>query len=146
MSNLMSYRGYSPLREFSRMQSAMDHLFDDYYAPASRSSSLASYAPKCEVTEDKSNYYVKFDLPGMPKDQIKIDLQDGQLTVSGERKEEKRDEKKKYTEMSYGSFLRSFTLPTPVDSEKVQASYDNGVLSITVAKAENSKARQITIK
>lgn len=118
----------------------MDRMFD--------TNTRNAFVPACEVTEDKNAYLVKFDVPGMSKDQIKIDLHENQLTVSGERKEERKEDSKRYhfTEVSYGSFLRTFSLPPNIDAEKVEAKLDNGVLTVSVAKAEASKARTVSIK
>jgi HSP20 family protein len=109
---------------------------------------LESFTPGCEVTESKDNYTVKVDLPGIPKDKIKIDLHEGQLTISGERREEKTGEgdSRHFSEVTYGSFMRTLTFPTAVESDKVNAKYQDGVLTITVPKSEKSRARQITVQ
>lgn len=139
----------NPFREIARLQQSMDRFLDEFHVPAA-DGALAKYAfnPSCEFTEDKNQYLAKFDLPGVTRDQIKIDVDDNRLTVSGERKEEKKEEGKKQhvSETYYGSFMRSFTLPTPINPEKVQATFENGVLTIALAKSEASKSRQITIK
>jgi HSP20 family protein len=130
----------------------LENFFEGFGLPSLRrfDSDLTRHGfnPKCEVTEDKEAYHLKFDLPGIPKDQIKIDLHDSQLTVSGERKLEKKEDSKRqhFSEVHYGAFSRSMTFPTSVNNEKVLASYENGILSITVPKAEASRSRQITIK
>lgn len=129
-----------------------DRFFDQLGGAALRrtDADLTKYGfnPQCEVTEDKMNYHLKVDLPGIPKDQIKIDLHENQLTVSGERKSEKKDDTKKYhfSEVFYGSFSRSITFPTTVDAEKVAATYENGILSITVPKSESTRTRQIIVR
>ena len=130
-----------------------DRFFETFAMPAAlkqANADLAKYTanPSCEVTEDALAYHLKFDLPGIPKDQIKIDLHENRMTVSGERKDEKTadDKRRHFSEVYYGSFARSLTFPTSVNPEKVAANYENGVLSITVPKAEGHRARQITIK
>lgn len=127
-----------------------DRFFDDLGLLRRGESDLTKYgfSPHCEVTEDKSNYLLKFDLPGIPKEEIKVDLHDNRLTVSGERKEEKHDDTKRkhFSEVFYGSFSRSIEFPTSVNAELVSASYDNGILSVTVPKTDGVKARQISIK
>ncbi len=129
-----------------------DRFFDQFWSPAGRrtEADLTKYGfnPSCEVNEDKAAYHLKFDLPGVPKDQIKIDLQENRLTVSGERKtEEKREEKTQhFSEVFYGSFSRSLTFPSPVDAERVSATYENGILNIHVPKSEASRTRQITVR
>lgn len=108
----------------------------------------AKWNPSCEVTETASHYKMKFDIPGVQKDQIKIDLHDNCLTVSGERRDEKKEDKDRhhFSEMFYGNFLRSFTFPTKVDPEKVEAKYENGVLNIQIPKNTPTTARQIYVK
>lgn len=137
----------SPLRE---MQQQMDRLFEEFSSwPTLETVSTAGGAisPKCNVTEDSGNYYIKFEIPGIKKDQIKVELNNNILSVSAERKEENRkeDEKQYLAEFSYGSYFRSMTLPTTVDDKKIEATFDNGILSLRLPKAEVSKAKQIAI-
>jgi HSP20 family protein len=131
----------------------LNQVFENFL----KSDSLSSWTPqvekvlaaKCEISEGPQTYTLKFEIPGLKKEDIKIDLHDNRLTVSGEKREEKREEKDKklhYSEVSYGSFMRSYTFPNKVDAEKVEASYDSGVLKVEVAKAASSAARQISIK
>lgn len=143
----------NPWSEFSGLQRAMDRLFEDSFGndyERSLSNKLGNWNPSSEATETKTHYEFRFDLPGVSKDAVKIELHDNQLTVSGERKEEKsaesEDNKKHFTEMVYGSFYRSFTLPREVDAERAEAKYENGVLILKVPKTEQSKPRQISIK
>lgn len=114
-----------------------------------RGSDMA-FNPKCEVSETASHYNFKIAVPGMTKDQFKIELRDNRLTVSGERRADRVDENKEKTmhvsEFSYGSFMRSFDIPTPVNNEKVEAAYKEGVLNIDILKETPSKARQITVR
>lgn len=100
----------------------------------------------CELQEDKDKFIAKFEVPGIPKDKIKIELNDNILTVSGEREAEKKDNKRHYTEFSYGSFTRSFSLPSQVESGKVSAVYENGILTVSVPKSEETKPKQIPIQ
>jgi HSP20 family protein len=90
---------------------------------------------------------VNAEVPGIPKEQLKLQLNDGVLTISGERKEEKKEEKENYVrhECSYGQVSRSLRLPKNVDGKKVSAKYENGVLSVEVPKAEESKPMDVTI-
>lgn len=137
-----------PFRELSRMQSAFDKMFSDLTEKKLMGTDLEGrFAPSCEVSEDEKNYLMKFDLPGISKDQVKIEMSDGQLTVTAERREEKKtDNKKTYvSEISYGSYMRSFTLPPNVDDKKVDAKFENGVLSITIPKSEPSSSKKIEV-
>lgn len=126
--------------------SEMDRLVEDWINR--KDQYPQSLSPKTEVTEDKNHYHFKMDIPGIPKDQIKIEFHDQNLIISGERKEEKYDDSKKrhLSEVSYGSFLRTFTIPGPIRSDNIQAEYDHGVLRVTVPKSEVTKAKQILVR
>jgi len=106
------------------------------------------FSPVCEVIETDSDYKLSFDLPGLKKDEIKIEMKDNVLSVFGERKREKTEKKEKVQryERSYGYFRRSFSLPTSVVAEKIAAKYDNGVLELTVPKAELAKPKTIEVQ
>ena len=101
----------------------------------------------CDVSETKDSYKMCFDMPGVKKEDINIDVQGNQLTVSGERKTESsvKEEHGLRHERSYGKFERSFTVPEGVDLDKVQAAYDNGVLNLSIPKVEKAKVRKIQI-
>ena len=146
---LQYWRGslLSPFRD-NQFQRAVDRLFEDWSESKLSKSEGQVFNPSCEVTESKADYTVKFDVPGLSKDQIKIELHDGFLTVTGERREEKKEDDKKrhFSEVSYGMFTRSLSFPTQVSAERVEAKYDSGVLTITIPKAETTKSRQVTIK
>ena len=148
MSNVPDFwRGSNGLfREMNQMQRVMERLFDDPAARPRASSEPALWNASCELTEDKDAFTARFEIPGVNKDQIKVELHDNQLTIRAERKIEKKDDKKHYSEFSYGSYMRSFTLPSPVSDEKVSAGYENGILTVTMAKTTPSGARQISVK
>jgi HSP20 family protein len=137
----------SPYRELAHLQSEFDRLANDMMGFRSGAPSTFEFSPSCEVCEEESFYVAKFDIPGVNKDDIKIHLEGNQLTVSAERKEEKRSDEKKtrYSEISYGSYMRTFSLPAPVDEKKIEAKLDNGVLTVKIPKAQASKAKQIEI-
>ena len=147
MSNYIDFwRNPFANRDLNQLQKSFDRMQDEFFGPLSASKSM--YFPKVEFSEDKTNYIAKFDLPGLAKDQIKVDLHENTLTVSGERREEKKEitDKKSYSEVSYGSFTRTITLPAPVNAEKVAATFENGVLSVSMEKKTASNSRQITVK
>jgi HSP20 family protein len=141
---------WSPVRDWQRLFEQFDRDVASNF-PASRREGGDSldFNPSCDVSETATHYKLTFDLPGVPKENIKIDLHDNYLTVSGERRQEKKDDakglKSHFSEVSYGSFMRSFTFPTKVDSEKVEAHYENGVLNVNIPKSAPAQARQITI-
>lgn len=130
---------------------SLGRFFDDFYTPAlANKADRVAVSPNVEVHESKNKYSMKFDLPGLTKDQIKIDLHDNVLTVSGERRDEKSEEDKErktyLSEVSYGSFMRSFTFPEGIDAETSAAKFENGVLTLDIPKKETAAKRQITIK
>jgi HSP20 family protein len=105
------------------------------------------WIPAVDLYQDKDNFVVKMELPGMEKDQIDISFHNGMLSISGERKTETKDDKAETyrSERFFGRFQRSITLPTLVDGDKVNASYKDGILTVTLPKAEEAKPKQITI-
>ena len=108
---------------------------------------LADWEPLADITEDDKEYVIKAELPDVKREDVKVTVENGVLTIAGERKFEKetKDENYHRLERSYGAFSRSFTLPTGVRSEQVAARFENGVLSITLPKQEESKPRKISI-
>jgi len=140
---------WSPFRQLSSLRDEIDRLFE---APLSCLTELSQpfsggWVPALDLYEDKDNYVVKMELPGMNKEGIDISLHDGVLSVSGERKDEqKHEDAETYrSERFFGRFQRSITLPASVDGSKVNASYQEGILTITLPKAEEAKPKQITI-
>jgi HSP20 family protein len=106
-----------------------------------------AYTPTCNFKESDKEYILQFDIPGVKKDEVKIEIQNNRLTVSGERKDSKEEKDAKHflAETYFGSFMRSFTLPTEVDENKVDAHYEDGVLTIKVSKTAISKTKEIKI-
>ena len=109
---------------------------------------VAEWAPLVDITEDEKDYVLKAELPGIRKEEVKVSIENGVLSISGERKVEKEEKNKKYhrVERSYGSFARSFALPENVDAEKVSAAYKDGLLTVTVAKSEKAQTKQIEVR
>ena len=109
---------------------------------------LADWSPQVDITEDDKEYLIKADLPEMKKDEIKVNVENGVLSVSGERKTEKEEKNKKFhrIERSYGSFMRSFTLPEDADGTKVAAEFKEGVLKVHLPKSPVAKPKAIEVK
>jgi HSP20 family protein len=109
--------------------------------------STRTWAPAVDILETTESYVVKAELPGVPKEDVHITVENNVLTLKGERRFEKDETKENYhrVERTYGAFARSFTLPTRVDHDSVQAKFDNGVLTITVPKAAEAKPKQVEI-
>ncbi len=113
-----------------------------------RESEGKPWSPRVDITEDEQGYKIVADLPEVPKEAVKVTVEEGVLTVRGERKWEKKTENTKVhlIERSYGSFSRSFRLPEDANGEKVSASYKDGVLTVTLPKAEEKKPKQIEVQ
>lgn len=143
----LSTRLGAPWRALAQMEQEMDRLFNDRNLLTPESRSGVDFIPQCDIRETPKKFFVRFDVPGMKKEDIKIELEANCLTVSGERKEEKeeKDEKRHYVESYYGSFSRSFTLPSAVSDKDVDAEYKNGVLTVKVNKKEESRPKAIAI-
>ncbi|MCC5907637.1 MAG: Hsp20/alpha crystallin family protein [Balneolaceae bacterium] len=126
-----------------RFSDIMDEFFSD--AVATRRN---SFAPSIDISENEKQYMIDVEIPGVDKKDIKLNVENNTLTISGERKFEKKEDGKQYhrVESHYGTFSRSFTLPDNVNSESINASYNNGILSITVDKSEEKVRKQIKIK
>jgi HSP20 family protein len=107
-----------------------------------------NFVPGIDVMEDDKQYEIRVTLPGIKKDEVKIELEDNTLTVSGERKFEKEEKNKRYhlVESRFGTFKRSFTLPRHIDNTSIDAKMSEGILNITIKKDEKSVSRQIAIK
>jgi HSP20 family protein len=109
---------------------------------------VAEWAPLVDISEDEKEYLIKAELPDVKKENVKISVQDGVVSISGDRKYEKEEKGKKYhrVERSYGSFMRSFTLPEDADESKISAEYKDGVLHVHLPKAEKPKPKSIEVK
>src|SRR3974390_939836 len=126
---------------FGRLPSLQDELERLFESP------LTNWAPVLDVYEDKDNFVVQTELPGMKREGIDVSLQENLLVISGERKpEEKRsDGEIRRQERFYGKFQRTLTLPAPVAADKVKAQYKDGVLTVTVPKAKEAKPKKIDV-
>jgi len=133
----------------NRLAREFDSLFNSFFNfPSLRTEDSCDFMPRVNIRDDKDDVTLMFELPGMEKKDIKVLVKDDVLTVSGERsfKSEKKDNGYIRTEISSGSFSRSFTLPDTVDAEKVSADYKNGILEVKLAKREEVKPKEIEVK
>ncbi len=131
------------------LQREMNRVFDSFFNGVDEPGLLnGTWAPAVDVAEGEDSYTVKMELPGVKKDDVKITLESNILTIRGEKKAESEVKEKNYhrTERSYGSFQRSFTLPTTVKNDRIDAVYKDGILTVTLPKAEEAKPRQIEVK
>jgi HSP20 family protein len=143
------FREVAPFRDFERMRRNMDRLWDSFFERGVRGADEdGEWLPYLDVAETKDEIVVKAEVPGMDAKDIDISLSDGLLTIKGEKKQEREEKKENYhlVERSYGAFTRSIRLPKEVQSDKISASYKNGVLKVTLPKSEEAKKKEIKIK
>lgn len=110
--------------------------------------STAEWAPKVDIAETDQEFIIKAEIPDVKKDDVKVTVENGALTIHGERKQEKEEKGKKFhrIERYYGSFTRSFTLPDNVDATKIKASFKDGMLNLHIEKTEEAKPKAIDVK
>jgi len=144
--NVPTWRFRSPFDELHRMRQQLDQLFEDSSSPYQRVS--AGVFPLINLTEDKDNYYVRAELPGVKGEELDIQVTGKNLAITGARKIAAEEEGAKYhrREREAGSFSRMIGLPGDINSDKVDAKMQNGILTVVVAKAEAAKPKQITVK
>ena len=126
---------------------SFSNLVDQFFNDSLTRTGGSRFVPKVDIVENENSFELHVAAPGLTKEDFKIEVNDGQLTVSGERKfsSEKKDKKFHTVETQYGSFVRSFSLPENADAEKINAKYNNGILELTIPKNEKKALKQ-TIK
>lgn len=141
---------WDPFRELEEMSDRLNRMFA---RPAVRTNGketmiVADWTPTVDISETDGEYQIKAEIPDVRKEDVKVTLEDGLLTIQGERKQEKEEKGKKYhrIERSYGSFVRSFSLPDVIDEEKVKAEFKDGVLNLHLPKSEKAKPKAIEVK
>ena len=141
---------FDPFRELEDMSTRLNQIFGRFPVRAEwrEPGLMTAWNPAVDISETDNAFLIKCELPEMKKDDIKVAFEDNVLTISGERKQEKEEKGKKYhrIERSYGAFLRSFTLPTDVESSHAEASYKDGVLMLQVPKAKGAKSHAVDVK
>jgi HSP20 family protein len=143
------FRELAPFREFERMRGDMDRFWDSFSEGGlrKRTEEGEEWLPSLDVGETKNELVVKAEVPGMDAKDIDVSLSDGMLTIKGEKKQGREEKEADYhlVERSYGAFTRFIQLPTEVQSDKISASYKNGILKITLPKSEEAKKKEIKI-
>lgn len=137
-----------PLDEINRLQQEVSRLFGRPLLRSVRPTLFDQWAPAIDLFEDRDQLVLKAELPGLNKEDIEVSLHDGALTLSGERKSAQAETEGSLirSERFTGRFQRSVSLPVPVATDKVHAHYENGVLTVTLPKAEEAKPRQIEVR
>lgn len=138
---------WDPMRELDSLQGELNRAFDGFFGARGNDVRARRWIPAMDVVESDDHLVLRADLPGITEDDIEIEIKDNVLTVSGERKveDEKRDEGYYRVERAFGSFSRSLTLPEGVKADDVSASFDKGVLAISIPKPEERKPQRVQI-
>ncbi|HZY09795.1 MAG TPA: Hsp20/alpha crystallin family protein [Bacteroidota bacterium] len=136
------------LAEFDTFQCEVDRMIDRFRGGMADDGANSAFMPAVDIIEEKDDYIVKVDLPGLSKNDVKITVQNDILTIRGEKNQVKETEDINYRRMerSYGAFQRSFTLPSSVKNEKIDATFNDGVLTISLPKVEEAKPKEIEVK
>ncbi len=143
-------RWVDPFKELSAIHERMNQLFDETFLPARASEAApaaAMWSPAVDIYESGDDIVVKAEVPGIDRDGVAVEVKDGILTLRGERKFEKEEQEENYhrIERSYGTFVRSFALPSSADPEKVEAALTEGVLEVRIGKKEQAKPRKVKV-
>lgn len=141
---------WDPFRELEDVSNRLNRIFGQ---PSPRSGAsnemlaVADWAPSVDISETDAAFLIKGEIPGVKKEDVKVAIQDGMLTIQGERRQEKEEKGRKFhrVECSYGSFMRSFRVPDDVDESKVKAEFKDGMLNITLPKSAKSKPKAVNI-
>nr|BAL54092.1 heat shock protein Hsp20 [uncultured Gammaproteobacteria bacterium] len=141
---------YEPWSLMERLERDMERSLESMrrlFRPGEETAA-AVWAPAVDIKEESNRYVVQADLPGVKPEDIEVTLQNGVLTIKGERQTEAKEEKENYrrVERFYGSFFRRFTLPESVDEEKIEANYDKGVLTVSIPKKPEVQPKKISVK
>jgi HSP20 family protein len=138
---------WDPYQELVALSNRLNRTVNDSYAPRTEDA-FGVWAPPVDIFESKDHLVLRAEVPGVQKEDMDVRIENGVLTLHGERKQDPdvREENAHRTERVYGAFTRSFSLPTTVDASKVSATYKDGVLEVTVPKAETAKPKTVEIK
>jgi len=148
LTRFVPYR--SPLADVAVLQNRLNSIFSDFARPEAEQESLAmgNFIPPVDVYEDAQRLVLKLEVPGIKQEDLDVKLENQTLTVKGERKFEKDEKEENFhrIERRYGSITRTFTLPQTVDAGSVKANYEQGVLTIALAKKEAAKPKQVQVE
>lgn len=142
-------RAWDPFRELETLQNEMSRLFDLSLSKRGNGDFFeGNWSPAVDIQDARDSIIVKADLPGLNKEDIQVSVEDGQLILKGEKKEERKTEEKGYVRMerTCGAFYRAISLPASIESDKVKATYKNGVLELVLPKKEEAKPKQIAVE
>ena len=146
----MALMRWTPMGNLASFQHEMNRMFNEFFRGGNgeeAGSGLGSWTPAVDIHETDHGFVIKAELPGVSKDDVSVDVHQKTLTLRGQRKHEAEVKQDKYhrVERAYGTFQRSFVLPTAVDQEKVQATFKDGVLELHLPKSDSAKPKRIAI-
>lgn len=146
----MALTKWEPFREFDDMLGRLERYTGKLGWPNLRRETFTTteWAPKVDIVETDKEYTIKAELPEVNKEDVKVNIENGELTISGERKQEKEEKDKKFhrIERYYGSFMRSFTLPDNVDEANIKATYKDGMLNLSLPKSAQATPKAMQVK
>jgi len=151
MAPVRSFRNFglaNPMRDLFDLQRTLSDFFEGSYSKTTgENTALNTWTPPVDIYEDENEFLLKIELPEMSKEDIKVNLNENTLSISGERKFENEEKRDGYhrVERRYGQFYRSFTLPPNVNTDAIGAQYKDGVLRLTLPKREEAKPKQISV-
>jgi HSP20 family protein len=142
----MTMMKYEPWNLLDQMRREMDRALDTRTAEGS-SVATSDWVPAVDIKEEKGSFVIVADIPGVDPKDIEVHMENGMLTIKGEKESEKKEEREGYkrVERSFGSFYRRFSLPDTADAEKISAKSNNGVLEVRIAKQEQVQPRKISV-
>ena len=138
---------WDPFRELNVLQDRMNRLFQDFAPRGEQDLTTGNFVPPVDIYEDEHSVTLKVEVPGLDPKDVDVQVENNTLTIKGERKFEKEEKEENFhrIERRYGSFIRSFALPTTVDTDNVKADYENGVLKVQLAKRAEANPKQIKV-
>jgi len=152
MKNMTVLTRWDPFKEMKELQDRLSSLFTHSPLPRGdgkeETMTVAQWSPLVDISEDEKEYLIRAELPGLRREDVKVTVENGVLSISGERKYEKEEQNRKFhrIERAFGSFVRIFAIPDGADAAKVTAEFKDGVLSVHLAKDEKTKPRAVEVK
>ena len=145
--NIVKWDPFVELEDVSKQLNRIFGRFPARSEPARELLATADWAPSVDIAETETAYLIMSEIPGVNREDVKVNIENGMLTMSGERKQEKEEKGKKFhrVERSYGSFMRSFRLPDNVDEAAVKAEFKDGMLNVTLPKSTQAKAKSTNV-
>lgn len=148
MTQLTRFDRWEPFDEFMTLRNRMNRLWNRFGEDTDEPMLTAKWSPTADIYETKDAFIVKAEIPGIDEKDIDVEIENGVLTIQGERNFEQKTDNKDFhrIERSYGKFMRAFTMPQNINADRIMAVYNNGVLEVTVPKKEEAKPKKIQLE